>query len=41
MKVEKMHFTQSELKSALENLDVTKAEGHDGLGNLPLKKLPN
>ena len=36
-----MHFTQSEMKSALENLDVAKAKGPDGLGNLPLKKLSN
>ena len=41
MKIGKMHFTQSEVKSALENLDVAKAKGPDGLGNLPLKKLSN
>ena len=41
MKFEKMQFTQSEIKSALENLDVAKAKGTDWLGNLPLKKLSN
>ena len=41
MKIEKLHFTQSETKSALENLDVAKAKGPDGLGNLPLKELSN
>ena len=37
MKIEKMHLTQSKINSALENLDVAKAKGPDGLGNLPLK----
>ena len=41
MKIEKMHFTQSEIKSALEKLDVAKAKGPDGLGKLPLKTLSN
>ena len=41
MKIEKMHFNQSEIKSALENLVVTKAKGPDGLENSPLKKLSN
>ena len=41
MKIEKMHFIQSEIKSALENLDVAKANGPAGLGNLPLKELSN
>ena len=40
-KIEKLHFTQSEIKYALENLDVGKAKGPDGLRNLPLKKLSN
>ena len=38
MKIEKMHFTQFEIKFALENLDVAKAKGPDGLGIFPLKK---
>ena len=37
MKSEKIHFTQSDVKSGLENLDVAKAKCPDGLGNLPLK----
>ena len=41
MKIEKMQFTQNEMKSAVENLDVAKAKGPDGLRNLPLKKLSN
>ena len=36
MEFEKLLFTQSEVKSALENLDVAKAKGPDGPGNLSL-----
>ena len=41
MKIENVHFTQSETKSALENLDVAKAKSPDGLGILPHRKLSN
>ena len=41
MEIEKMHFTQPEIKTSLENLDVAKAKGPDGVGDLPVKKLSN
>ena len=37
MKNDKMHFTQTEVETALENLPHGKAKGPDGLGNLLLK----
>ena len=40
MKIDKMHFTQTEVETALENLPLGKAKGPDGLGNLgDLKQL--
>ena len=38
MKIEKMHFTQSEIKPALENFDVAKTKSPDELGDLQPKK---
>ena len=38
MKNDKMHFTQTEVETALENLPHGKAKGPDGLRNLLLKR---
>ena len=39
MKVDKLHFAQTEVKTALKNLPLEKAKGPDGLGNLPPKRV--
>ena len=38
MKIDKMHFTKTEVETALENLPLGKAKGPDGIGNLPIKR---
>ena len=38
LKVDKLHFTQTEVKTALKNLPLGKTKGPDGLGNLPLNR---
>ena len=38
LKIDKLHFTQTEVETALNNLPLGKARGPDGIGNLPLKR---
>ena len=38
MKIDKLHFLQTEVGTVLKNLPLGKPKGPDGLGNLPLKR---
>ena len=38
MRIDKLHFTQTEVKTALKKLPPGKAKGPDGKGNLSLKR---